>query len=456
MVRITIVGGGSYQWVPKLLVDFANTPAMHEAQFVLYDVDPVPLPGMVQLGQRIAKLRSLDWEVSSTTDRAAALDGPDFVIVAISVGGLESMRHDLEIPARYGLAQPVGDSVGPGGIMRSLRSVPVVVGLARAMERSCPSAVLLNLSNPLTALCRGVTRETSIRTIGLCNELVGLQFVASLLLDAGLHEIDLTVAGVNHLPLVTEMRVGERDGFALLRELLDHRDDRGGEPIWMDLDGVIEGYTKRSTGEHWTKADVLANNPVKFELFEQFGALPGSHDDHVAEFFSNFGASVGGREWAVHTKGLPYFIRERDDAHRHYEELVRADEVPPWPSGELVAPVLDALLGGMPKNLPVNLANSGQVADLPIGAVVEAMATIDAEGARPRDHVEVGGWLGAHLRRISASQELTVDAALTGDRTRVLEAMLTDPFVGHLPFDDLRTMTDELLAATAPWLPQFS
>ena len=136
---------------------------------------------------------------------------------AFSVGGFESMAHDIEIPARYGVRQPVGDSVGPGGIFRALRSIPVVLEIASAIERYAPDALLLNVSNPLTALCRAVTKKTAVKTVGLCNELVGLQFWLSLVFDAPMHEVDPVVAGVNHLPLVTALRIGESDGFEMLR-----------------------------------------------------------------------------------------------------------------------------------------------------------------------------------------------------------------------------------------------
>ena len=123
--RITIIGGGSYQWVPKLLVDVANTPSLHDAEIVLEDIDPAPLPRMVELVEHIATVRGIGLTATSTTDQRSALEGADYVVVNISTGGFESMRHDLEIPARYGIMQSVGDTVGPGGIVRALRNIPV-------------------------------------------------------------------------------------------------------------------------------------------------------------------------------------------------------------------------------------------------------------------------------------------------------------------------------------------
>ena len=264
--RITIVGGGSTHWT-RGCSPTSPTPAR---------CTTLPSPWSTSTPTRCRRCSTspttwrspdsgLGLAVSATTDLEAGLDGAEYVVTAFSVGGFASMRHDLEIPARYGIRQPVGDSVGPGGITRALRSIPVLVGIATAVERRCPDALLLNVTNPLSALCRAVTRETGVRTIGLCNEVVGLQFVTSLLLDADLRRVDPVVAGVNHLPLVTSLDVDGEDGFARLRALLDDEAAQA-EPVWMTPpDGMH--YRKVSPGSTWTKADVIAGNRLKLELF---------------------------------------------------------------------------------------------------------------------------------------------------------------------------------------------
>ncbi len=455
--RITIVGGGSTHWTPRLLVDFANSEVLRDLEVTLMDKDPDSLPLMAEVAAHIAKVRGIGLSVRTTSDLDDGVDGADMVIIALSVGGFASMRHDLEIPARYGIRQPVGDSVGPGGIARALRSVPVVTEVARAMGRRCPDALMINVSNPLTALCRGAARESSIKVVGLCNELVGLKFSLSLLFDMPMHEIDPVSAGVNHLPLVTQLRIEGADGFAMLRSVLEDPSACGGEPIWMP---PVEGmhWQKVSEGDAWTKRDVLANNRLKFELFRRFGVLPGASDTHIAEFFPGFvtPASDFGRDWGVHHYGLHGHQKDKESDDREVTELLGGDEVPPWPSGELVADLVEGVATGAERALPMNLPNVGQVAELPHDVVVECIGVTGADGVRPRDTAHVGSVLGEYLRRITVSQELTVDAALTGNRTRVIEAMLTDQLAGHLPYEQVVSMTDELLAATAPWLPNFA
>jgi alpha-galactosidase/6-phospho-beta-glucosidase family protein len=455
--RIAIIGGGSAHWTPRLLLDFVNTPSLAESQVVLMDTAPESLPRVQQLADHIASLGSGDLRTTATTELEAALDGAQFVITGFSVGGFEAMRHDLEIPDRYGLPQPVGDSVGPGGISRALRSVPVTVGIARAMERSCPDALLVNVSNPLTALCRAVTRETTVSTVGLCNELVGLTWAMSLLFDVGMHEVDPVVGGVNHLPLVTALRIGGSDGFTMLRSLMDRPVAALDDPIWMEPPAGSH-WRKVSTGEKWTKGDVVANNRLKLELFRRFGVLPGSSDTHVAEFFPWFvtEASGFGDEWCVHHYGIDGHRADKDTDEADLTALIASQELPRWGSGELVAPLLHAVVSGEERHLPVNIPNTGQVLGLDLGPVLECMGVANASGVTPRDRVEVGSVLGECLRRIVYSQELTVQAALAGDRTLVLEAMLTDQMAGRLPYEHIVALTDELLAATAPWLDQFA
>lgn len=455
--RIAIIGGGSTHWTPRLFVDFVNTPSLAESHIVLMDTAPESLPPLQQLAEHVASLRSAGLRTSATTELDAALDGVQFVITGLSVGGFDAMRHDLEIPARYGLPQPVGDSVGPGGISRALRSVPVMVGIAATMERCCPEALLVNVSNPLTALCRAVTRETTVSTVGLCNELVGLTWMMSLLFDVGMHEVDPVVGGVNHLPLVTALRIGGSDGFAMLRSLIDEPGSELDDPIWMEPPAGSH-WRKVSTGDKWTKGDVLANNRLKLELFRRFGVLPGSSDTHVAEFFPWFVTEVSssGAEWCVHHYGIAGHQADKEEDEAELEALLESREVPRWSSGELVAPLLDAIVSGRERHLPVNLPNRGQVVGVEPGPVVECMGVASGSGVEARDRVEVGSLLGEYLRRIVYSEEITVEAALKGDRTLVLEAMLTDQMAGRLPYEHIVAITDELLVATAPWLERFA
>lgn len=462
--RIAIVGGGSHQWAPTLVTDMAGRPSLQDAHIVLDDIDASRLPRMAEYVEHVARVRQIPMTVSTTTDQRAALEGADYVVVNISTGGFESMRHDLEIPARHGIQQPVGDTVGPGGVSRALRNIPVLVGIGRDMEELCPRAWLLNLTNPMTTLCRAVTRETSVHTVGLCHEITITRFYLSLLLDTDFRAIEPVITGVNHLPVITELRIDESngkrgrsdDGLARLAELTaDER--RRDDPLPFALPTDL-GHEPRPDGAEWRKGDLLDINRVKLELFHRFGALPGAGDRHVVEFFPGFVTeeSAWGKRWGVGLTSIE--DRERDEQRyvQRLDERLTADDVPYLPSGEMVAPLIDSLITGKARSLPLNLPNAGQCPDLPPDVVVEAMCVADGDGVRGRDRASAPPFLAEHLRRVSAAQELTVEAALSGRRDDVLAALLADPLTGRTDYDHVEQMTDELLAATRRWLPQFA
>lgn len=454
--RITLLGGGSHHWTPRLLSDFANTRSLCDAEVVLHDLDHAKTQRMVEYGEHIARVRSIGLRVRADADRRSALAGADFVVAAFSVGGFATMQHDIEIPERYGVRQPIGDSIGPGGVMRALRSVPVVLDFARDVAEVCPNALFVNVSNPLGVLTRAIAQETGVRAVGLCNELVGCTFVLSLLTDAGMHEIDPVVGGVNHFPMITELRIGERDGFSMLRDVLDDLDGRGQEPVWMTPPGAMH-WEKVSAGEEWTKADVVHNSPVKFELFRRFGVLPGAHDHHVTEFMAGFvhPDNDHGAPWRVGHYGMSGHRADAAGDTADFEARLADPEVTRFPSGELVATLLDGIVIDAGRTLPVNLVNTGQVHGVDLGTVVESIGIADASGVRARDSVRVPGMLGECVRRTAVAQTFTLDAALRGDRTTAFEAMLADPLAGRMPYDRVAAMTDEMLDALAPWLPQF-
>jgi alpha-galactosidase len=197
---------------------------------------------------------------------------------------------------------------------------------------------------------------------------------------------------------------------------------------------------------------------VKLELFSRFGVLPGAGDRHVVEFFSGFltEESGWGDRWGVHLTTIEE--RELGQAYhiRQFEELLAAPTLSEWPSGEMVAPVITCLELDQPGWFPLNIPNHGHVADLPAEVVVEGMCVADGDGVRGRDEVTLPPAMAETLHRVSASQELTVEAAVRGSRDTVVEAMLLDPLAGRIDFDRLGAMTDELLDATRRWLPQFA
>jgi alpha-galactosidase len=205
------VGGGSYQWGPNIIQDIALNEELRGGTLVLHDINGEALRDMYQWGTRALDETKADLKLEKTRRLEDALRRADFVILSISTGGLDATALDLEIPARYGVVQTVGDTVGPGGLFRGLRNIPVIVEIARSMEQDCPDAVLLNLTNPLTVLTRAVTKATPIKAIGLCHVLFSTLGMLSKMFEVPEGAINVKVAGVNHFIWVTDVSVDGRN-----------------------------------------------------------------------------------------------------------------------------------------------------------------------------------------------------------------------------------------------------
>jgi alpha-galactosidase/6-phospho-beta-glucosidase family protein len=209
--KIAVVGGGSYQWGTKIIQDVALNEDLRGSVLTLHDIDPEALDDLYRWGVKMVGLAGSDLALEKTDDLDEALSGADFVVLCISTGGLDAMAPDVEIPARYGVIQTVGDTVGPGGLFRGLRNIPVVVDIARAMEERCPDAVMLNLTNPMTTLTRAMSKTTQVRCIGLCHELFSTLAMLSWMFDVPEEALDVKVAGVNHFIWITRVAVRGKD-----------------------------------------------------------------------------------------------------------------------------------------------------------------------------------------------------------------------------------------------------
>jgi alpha-galactosidase/6-phospho-beta-glucosidase family protein len=434
MIKIAFIGGGSVQWTLKLVTDMALTETLAGANLVLHDIDADALDLLTRASKRVVEQVAGDLQITATLDRAEALQDADFVTLCVAIGGLSAMRYDLEIPERYGIYQAVGDTVGPGGLARGLRHIPFAVQVAHEMEQLCPNAWLLNLTNPMTTICRAITHATRIRTIGLCHEITGVRHHLAGLFDVPFETIELEVTGINHLPVALRCSVDGHDGIRMLRDwLAEHGPFAFVDEL--DLNSVFDVFEDR-----------LA---VKLTLFEQLGVLFGAGDRHVAEFFPGFltEASGRGRRYGV----LLTTIGQREEMARlrraQIERFVVGAPERLEQSEEQLAPVMAALAGGPRGRFIVNVPNRGQVDNLPRDAIVECIAEIDALGVRP---LAVGALPDAAYAAIAphvAQQELIVEAGLTGHREPALAALATDPLARDPA--TVEPMLDELLAANA-------
>jgi alpha-galactosidase/6-phospho-beta-glucosidase family protein len=437
--KIAFVGGGSYQWGPKIILDVALNDDLRGGRLVLHDINAEALDDMYEWGTKALDQADADLKLEKTQRLEEALAGADFVVLSISTGGLDATALDLEIPARYGVLQTVGDTVGPGGHFRALRNIPVVVDIARSMEKACPDAVLLNLTNPLTALTRAVTKATSIRAVGLCHELFSTLGMLSKIFDTPEEAINVRVAGVNHFIWVTDVSVQGRD---VTEEAF--RRISGGEAREIALADAA-GDT-----------DPFVNTwGFRTELCRLYGHLPAAGDRHLCEFLPGYLRDEKERARLDLRVTTVDIRREKLAADR---EMVRRmiqgkEPVPTERSREEISDIIAAMWTGEDSVNIVNLPNAGQVRDLPLGAVVETYGAVNGAGASGIVFGELPPPVAALVHPHVFNQEAVVQAALTGDRDLAFRAFLNDPLVGNR--HDADQMFEEMFEAQAASLPHF-
>jgi alpha-galactosidase len=447
--KVTIIGGGSYQWGPELMADLFGTPALAGMELVLEDINPEPFPKMEALAHRLNEAMGASATISTSTDQRQAMEGADFVLVCISTGAFRSMAVDLDVPAKYGITQTVGDTVGPGGINRALRNIPVLVGIGRDMEQVCPDAWMFNITNPMTALTRSVCRETSIKTVGLCHEVGNFCMDLAIALGRPAEAVQPTVMGINHFPVLTALEVDGADGFEVLRSLVD---EVGG------LESLAP-YPGRPEADPFTKLDFAQRHLFKLTLLDRWGTFPAAGDRHIAEFVSF--ALTPESEWGAtyNIELSPIARREKNAAEDRANVdawLDGSKQLQTWQSGELPSPMIEAMLTDVPFEAPVNIPNTGQAPGLAPDVVLESICVIDGAGIRGRDVSVLPAPYDEIVRRHTATQELTVEAALRGDRALAAEAFALDPLAGRGDLRTMEAMVEELLGGTAEWLPQFA
>jgi galacturan 1,4-alpha-galacturonidase len=449
-IKIAIIGGGALGWTPSIVTDLALNRHLG-GDLVLFDIDPVALSVMSRyarglLGHRDAGGR---FRLSVTQDRREALRGADFVVITISVGGLAMMAHDLAIPREYGIIQSVGDTVGPGGLIRGLRNVPVFKRLAEDILRHCPTAWVINYTNPMTVLTRTLTRE-GVKAIGCCHEVFGAQKLIAATANQVLgrrdlqrRDVDVVVTGINHCTVITRATVDGHDALEMVRR-------------YARRPGVVRRYGR---GEPQKARGLFARHQVKLEFLRRYGVLPASGDRHTVEFFPGFltPATFEGQRWGVVVTTIDERIEEKRTDLANRRKAIRdpraMGRAPLKPSGEEASDMIACLVGAATMKTNVNRPNIGQVCNLPADVVVETNAWLSRDRVEPICSGPIPTMLLPGYLRHVTNQEATIEAALSGDRDMAFQVLLNDALVADR--DDAEKMLRRLLAAEADYLPSF-
>ncbi|MBE6635008.1 MAG: alpha-glucosidase/alpha-galactosidase [Ruminococcaceae bacterium] len=454
-VKIAYIGGGSRGWAWTLMTDLAGCDKM-SGEVYLYDIDYDAAKRNEAIGARFNEaegaLSRWNYRASKTIDEA--LSGADFVIISILPGTFDEMESDVHTPEKYGIYQPVGDTTGPGGVIRALRTIPMFEYIAAKVEENCPRAWVINYTNPMS-LCVGALYRTfpGIKAIGCCHEVFGTQKLLMTALDDILgikcesrSEIKVNVVGVNHFTWLTEAKYRNIDLFPVYRAFCEKYRETG----YVDLKDSFHKWDEDDSNVWKLK------HKVKMDLFLRYGAIAAAGDRHLAEFCPGkwYLDSVEAvrKKWAFNLTPVSYRrldlrnrLKKSDD---YYEGRVK---IKIGSTGEEGVMMLCALLGLGDLVTNVNIPNVGQIPNLPLGAIVETNAVMRADEVSPVMAGNLPVTVYPLVSRIVGEQEQILNAAVARDLDAAFAAFAVDPLVG-IPLDDARALFDEMIENTKKYL----
>lgn len=435
MPKIAFIGAGSFGFTRGLVRDILTFPALADSTIVLMDIDKERLDFIKTEVERIVAAGKYPAKVVATTDRAEALKGADGVVCTILQGGVEVFRNDVEIPKKYGVDINVGDTRGPAGIFRALRTIPVMLDICRDIERYCPDAIFLNYTNPMAMLCRAMQSETNVKITGLCHSVQGTAEMLARWIGAPMDEITFRCAGINHQAWYLEYKWNGKDAYPLIREAMNRPEVYDEEQVRNEMFIHLGYYVTESSGHSSEYNAWFRKRP---ELIEKY--------------------CTHGTGW---NPGRYAFIRDyylemeetwRENIKAQLEKPVVLDR-----GHEYAASIFNATIGdGDLYEFNGNVRNFGLIDNLPAGCCVEAPVIASKRGF---DALHVGALPPqlAILNNISARcEELAVEGCLSGDPTMVFHAICFDPLTSAvLSLAEIRRMVDEMFEANKDWLPHF-
>ncbi|MCX6515579.1 MAG: alpha-glucosidase/alpha-galactosidase [Actinobacteria bacterium] len=448
MARIVFIGAGSTVFARNLMGDILSFPELSSSTIVLHDINEERLRTSEIVGHKIVETLGVQATIEATTDRRAALAGANYVITMFQVGGYKpSTVIDFEIPKKFGLEQTIADTLGVGGIMRGLRTIPVILDICRDMEELCPDALLLNYVNPMSMLCWAISRSSTIKTIGLCHSVqhTAHQLAEDLGIDAD--TVEYRCAGINHMAFYLNFQQRQGNDLVDLYPRIAERANIFPMPTRGDVersDGGIDGLS----------------DAVRYEMFKRLGYFVTESSEHFSEYVPWFIKS--GRSDLLDKFGIPLdeYPRRCERQIEGWETLRTRLENPDArvrvvQSMEYGSGIIHSMETGQSRVVYGNVPNRGIISNLPDDCCVEVPCVVDSSGITPT-HI---GALPPHLAALMQTninvQSLTVEAALTGKREHVYHAAMFDPHTAaELDLDQIWALVDELLTAHRGMIPE--
>jgi alpha-galactosidase len=431
MAKVAIIGAGSIVFCKTLMLDIMATPGLEDTEFALMAPSTTRTSQVEAFAKRVIKANNLPAQVWITTDRREALKDADYVIATFQVGGIKGFEADYKIPLKYGVDQCIGDTMGPGGIFRALRSIPVALDMCHDMEEVCPNAYLLNYVNPMAMVCWAIG-TTKVPFVGLCH---GVQTTLDLIsgyVGVPKDEIDFLCAGINHMAWFLKLEHKGRDLYPILRERFE-------------------------------QPEYYVNEKVRGEVFRHFGYFMTESTGHLSEYVPWFRKNQKALdlycdEPAFGGESGAYYNWCKYVAEKYESRDILADEPTTLPprSIEYGSYVIEALETGRTFKLNGNVINGGMITNLPPDCCAEGPIFVDRTGLHKTFVGDLPSQCAAlNLTNINV-QRLAVEAAITGDPEKIVQACALDPLTSAvLTLKEIREMASEMLEAEKQWLPQF-
>ncbi|MBA7579438.1 Alpha-galactosidase [subsurface metagenome] len=437
MAKIVLIGAGSHVFSRRLILDILSYPELRDSAFTLMDIDKEPLDLITAFAKKLVEQHGFKTQIESTINRREALEGADYVIVAIRVGGLRPWQADVELSAKYGVKQAVGDTIGPGGVFYGLRHIPVILDICHDMEELCPDAWLLNYTNPMAILCWAINDYTRIKNVGLCHSVQHTSEQLASYLGVPYDEMSYWVAGINHMAWFLELKWRGKDAYPLLRE-------------------------KFKDPEIYSRPDVRRTGPdiVRAEIFKAFGYFSTEGSKHMSEYVPYFRKRpelierfklLNLNDFETRAK----MKREGDEELR--QQLSTDQKFPISHSGEYASIIIRSIETGTPSRINGNVRNNGLITNLLEGCCVEVPCLVDKKGISPCYVGNLPPQLAALNRTNINVQELAVKGIVEKDKTKIFQSILLDPLTSAiLTIDETQQMVDEMFQVGAEYLKGFT
>ena len=437
MKKIAFIGAGSFGFTRNLVRDILSFPALADSTIALMDIDPERLAEIKKAVDKIVKAGNYPAKVIATMDRKEALQNADGVVCTILAGGVKIWRNDVEIPKKYGVDINVGDTRGPSGIFRALRTIPVMLDICRDIERYCPEAIFLNYTNPMAMLCRAMQGQSKVRVTGLCHSVQGTAEMLARWIGAPMDEITYLCAGINHQAFYLEYKWNGKDAYPLIRKAITEKPEIYNEEIVRnEMFLNLDYYVTESSGHN-----------------SEYNAWFRKRPDLIEKYCTH------GTGWNPGVYGyiLDDYLKREDTWKKEIDEWLAKDDVDLKRGHEYAAYIFNATIGdGALYEFNGNVRNFGLIDNLPEGCCVEVPVLASKGGLTPMHAGPLPEHLAILVNTSARCEELAVEAAITGDPRKVFHAICFDPLTSAvLSLDEIKKMVDEMFEANKDWLPQF-